>query len=93
MTHEEIAELGKLVNIEVNEAEALDLSQSMKSVLGYIDQIQNVDTSKFEITHNNQNPELRDDTSIDANFKDAFLSNVPNQKDGYVKVPKVLNTD
>lgn len=93
MTHEEIVNLGKLVNINITESESVDLSQSMKSILGYIDQIQNVDTSNIEISHINQNPELREDVAIDAGFTDGFLLNVPNKSDGYVKVPKVLNTD
>lgn len=93
MTQEEIIQLANLVKIDINADEATKLSSRMDSILGYIDQIQNVDTKEIELTHSTENPSLREDILQITDFKNDFMQNVPDKEGDYVKVPKVLNTD
>ncbi len=88
MTHNDIVNLAKLVNIRVSEDESLELIPNMESVLGYIDQIQSVVIEDTESDIVPQNPELRQDTVLEDTFD--FMSNVPYTENGYVQVPKVL---
>jgi len=88
MTHNDIVNLAKLVNIRVSEAESLELIPNMESVLGYIDQIQSVVIEDTESDIVPQNPELRQDVVLEDTFD--FMSNVPYTENGYVQVPKVL---
>lgn len=91
MTHEEIIKLGSLVNIEVSDAEARELMPNMESILGYIDQIQQVDADMEDVLVLTE-PILREDIPNPVlNFSDDFLALVPEKQDGYVKVPKVLD--
>lgn len=92
MTHDDIINLAKLVKISVTEEECNDLAPKMDSILGYIDQIQNVNIADYQNQENNMNPTLRDDVEIEQLSFD-FMSNVPLSENGYVKVPRVLNTD
>lgn len=91
MTYEEIAKLGSLVNVTVSEAESRDLIPNMESVLGYIDQIQNVTVSLEKDTASKDNPRLRPDVASDSDFHDDFMNLVPEKENGYVKVPQVLD--
>ena len=93
MTQEEIIQLANLVKIDINADEATKLSSGMDSILGYIDQIQNVDTKEIELNHSTENPSLREDILQITDFKNDFMQNVPDKEGDYVKVPKVLNTD
>lgn len=88
MTHDDIVNLAKLVKIRVSETESLELIPNMESVLGYIDQIQSVVIEDTESDTLPGNPELRQDSVLDATFD--FMSNVPYTENGYVQVPKVL---
>ena len=56
--------------------------------MGYIDQIQNVDTKEIELTHSTENPSLREDILQITDFKNDFMQNVPDKEGDYVKVPK-----
>jgi aspartyl-tRNA(Asn)/glutamyl-tRNA(Gln) amidotransferase subunit C len=94
MTHDDIVNLGNLVNIDISEEESADIIPKMDSILGYIDQIKEVDVSGIDLEYSNTNPELRlDAPSDDAGFSDLFMGLVPNKEDGYVKVNKVLGAE
>lgn len=92
MTHDDIVNLAKLVKISVTDEECKELVPKMDSILGYIDQIQNVNIDEVNNQQDKINPVLREDIpNNDVSF--YFMNNVPLYENGYVKVPRVLNTD
>lgn len=100
MTYEEILNLGKLVKINISKEESAELIPNMDSILGYIDQIQEVEIDTKFNAQNSDNSflfeanNLRDDSNFNAgDFRDDFMSNVPVSENNLVKVPKVLNND
>ncbi len=93
MTHEEIVNLGGLVQIKVSKEEAADLVHKMDSILGYIDQIKSVEIKDLSDEELDKSFILRKDIPEDSNFKDSFLGQVPENEDGYVKVVKVLSSE
>ncbi|OGI76269.1 hypothetical protein A3C57_00195 [Candidatus Nomurabacteria bacterium RIFCSPHIGHO2_02_FULL_33_12] len=93
MTHDDIVRLAGYVKINVNEIESKNLIPNMESILGYIDQIQNVDIDIKQDDINKDNPILRADISNQDQISFDFMNNVPMKENGYVKVPKVLNND
>ena len=93
MTYEEIVKLGNLVQINVSEEESADLLPKMESVLGYIDQIQNIEIKDTVENQTNENPVLREDISeLNPIFGELFIHSAPESESGYVKVPKVLGS-
>lgn len=94
MTHDDIKNFAGYVKISVDSSvEAEEIITKMESVLAYIDQIQKVEIDTIYDKTNISNPELRPDIVIGSNFTDDFMNNVPLSENGYVKVPRVLNTD
>lgn len=93
MTHDDIVRLAGYVKINVTEAESKNLIPNMESILGYIDQIQNVDIDIKDNDINKDNPILRADIPNQEKIDFDFMNNVPMKENGYVQVPKVLNND
>ncbi len=93
MTKDDIVGFASLVKISITDNDAEVLLGKMDSILGYIDQIKNVQVNDITNDTNKTNPELRDDVRIDSNFTMEFMENVPLKENNYVKVPRVLNND
>jgi aspartyl-tRNA(Asn)/glutamyl-tRNA(Gln) amidotransferase subunit C len=93
MTKDDIVGFASLVKISITDNDAEALLGKMDSILGYIDQIKNVQVNDITNDTNKTNPELRDDIRIDSNFTMAFMENAPLKENNYIKVPRVLNND
>jgi aspartyl/glutamyl-tRNA(Asn/Gln) amidotransferase C subunit len=93
MTHEDIVNLGNLVNIDISVEESNDIIPKMESILGYIDQIKSVDVEYIDLKSDGINPVLRADDPEDKSFSDLFIELVPSKEKGYVKVNKILGNE
>ncbi len=88
----DIEKLSGLSRIEIKEDEIEALMSDLDSVLGYVSEIQKVVTS--DITP--QSGQLRNVMREDGNahnsneFSEDILEEVPEKKDGYIKVKKIL---
>lgn len=93
VTVDEIKKLANLSRIKLDEAEAESLRSELEIILGYVDQLSEVDTKGIEPTSQvtglvNQ---MRADEEKDyGTSREDLLSNTPEQKDGYIKVKRVL---
>ena len=92
INEEEMTKIAKLAMIEISSEEKGDFLKQMNLTMEYIDKINDLDTSNVEPT--NQIFELKNvfrkdkiQQSIDA---DEFKKIVPDYKDGYIVVPKIL---
>jgi len=94
MTHDDIVNLGNLVNIDISEQESGDIIPKMDSILGYIDQIKEINVDDIDLEYSKTNPDLRLDLpNNNTSFSDLFIELVPSKKNGYVKVNKVLDNE
>lgn len=82
-----------LAKIAVTDEEAIKLQGELDTILGYVRQLDSLDTVGVEPTYQvtgltNVN---REDTIIDYGVsQQALLQNAPHTQDGQIKVPKVL---
>ncbi|MGN6498758.1 MAG: Asp-tRNA(Asn)/Glu-tRNA(Gln) amidotransferase subunit GatC [Tsuneonella sp.] len=94
---ETVARIAKLARIEMDEAALDRLAPEFNAILGWVEQLGEVDTSQVEpMTAVIPNTlRLRDDV-IDADpltgggIRDKVLANAPNAEHGFFAVPKVI---
>ena len=73
--------------------EELDrLLPELNNILGWVEQLAEVDTDGVEplATIIDQKLRLRDDAVTDGNIRDAVLANAPEAQHGFFAVPKVI---
>ncbi len=81
-----------LAKLELTKEERAQAKADMSRMLDYIDQLNELDTSRVEpMTHifpvNNV---FREDEEKDEWNRDEILENAPKQKDGFFQVPKTV---
>ena len=92
ITQEEVLYVAKLARLYLSDGEAKEFTGQLDTILGYIDQLNELDVSDVlptaqSISAGNVFREDNVDTSFDKNDS---LSNAPLKEDGFFKVPKVL---
>jgi aspartyl-tRNA(Asn)/glutamyl-tRNA(Gln) amidotransferase subunit C len=87
-----VQRIAKLARIAITEEEAQHLAPELSNILGWIEQLGEVDTSGVEpMTAVIPNKlRLRDDVVTDGGVRDAVLSNAPQAEHGFFTVPKVI---
>jgi aspartyl-tRNA(Asn)/glutamyl-tRNA(Gln) amidotransferase subunit C len=87
-----VRHIAKLARIAVTEAEVEALVPELNNILGWIEQLQEVDVSGVEpMTAVIPNTlRLRDDVVTDGGKRDAVLKNAPMAEHGFFAVPKVI---
>ena len=93
ITREEIDHLAELSNFSLTDAEKDSLGTDLGNIIGYISQLDELDTKDTEPTYQVFEMEniWRDDEIIkqDAN-REELLAMTKEEKDNQIKVPKVL---
>ena len=97
VTRETVAKIASLARIRMGEDELDRMVPELNTILGWVDQLSEVDTSAVEpmTAVIPQALRLRDDT-IDAdpltggNGRDKVLANAPAPEHGFYGVPKVI---
>lgn len=94
VTRENIEHIAKLARLDFSDEEYEKLTQDMNNVLGYIDQLKELDVSNIEPLENiNEAVEkniFRTDESAPCLPVEEVLKNAPKAADGYFLVPKVI---
>lgn len=88
-TKEDLLGIAKLSALELNDAEIELLTKQVGSIIAYVDQLQEVDTTLAADAVRNQNV-FREDVVLPSNA-DAVLSQAPQREDRYFVVPKILD--
>ena len=91
---EEVKKVADLAKLEFSENELSALTSELNNVLGYIDQLKEVDVSNIKPLENlneaiEQSALRADETKPCLNIEEA-LKNAPKAADNYFLVPKVL---
>ena len=91
---EEVEHIAELARIELTEEEKKKFSDELSDVLGYVEQLQEVDTENIEPVSQvtGMANVLREDVveNCDENVRKKIIESFPEEKEGYVKVRQIL---
>lgn len=93
LTREDVLKLARLARLELTDDEVSRYTKEISAILGYVEQLQNVDVSGLEPTYqvtglkNVTRPDQIRDYGVD---QADLLKNVPASEDGQIKVKRVL---
>ena len=93
ITTDDVRHLAQLSNLQLADDEVENLRGDLENILGYIEQLSELDTTGVEPTDQVTGLEnvWRDDEVQDAGVsREQLLELAPEQTDNSVKVPKVL---
>jgi aspartyl-tRNA(Asn)/glutamyl-tRNA(Gln) amidotransferase subunit C len=90
--HITVRKIASLARIAMTDAEVEAMAPELNNILGWIEQLGEVDTSAVEpMTAVIPNTlRLREDAVTDGNVRDAVLKNAPQAEHGFFAVPKVI---
>jgi aspartyl-tRNA(Asn)/glutamyl-tRNA(Gln) amidotransferase subunit C len=90
--HATVRKIASLARIAASDAEVEAMVPELNNILGWIEQLGEVDTSTVApMTAVIANTlRLRDDIVSDGNMRDAVLANAPAAEHGFFGVPKVI---
>ena len=86
------AKVAKLARIKVEEAELPALAQEFNAILGFIEQLEEVDVEGVEpmVSVTPQRLKRREDVVTDGDQPTKVLANAPDAREGFFSVPKVV---
>jgi aspartyl-tRNA(Asn)/glutamyl-tRNA(Gln) amidotransferase subunit C len=92
VSSEQVRHIAKLARIAMREEEIERLVPELNNILGWIEQLGEVNTDGVEplTAVIDQKLRLRDDVVTDGNCRDAVLANAPDAQHGFFAVPKVI---
>ena len=87
-----VKNIAYLARIRVDDDKLEPLAGELSSILGWIEQLQELDTDGVEPMASVAAIDLpqRKDAVTDGNCRDAVLKNAPDPEDGFFTVPKVV---
>jgi aspartyl-tRNA(Asn)/glutamyl-tRNA(Gln) amidotransferase subunit C len=87
-----VRHIAKLARLQMSDAEVEALVPELNNILGWVEQLSEVDTSGVEplTAVIDQQLRLRDDVVTDGDVRDAVLANAPDAQHGFFAVPKVI---
>jgi aspartyl-tRNA(Asn)/glutamyl-tRNA(Gln) amidotransferase subunit C len=89
---EQVRHIAKLARIAMSDEEIERLAPELNNILGWVEQLGEVDTDGVEplATVIDLKLRLRDDAVTDGNIRDEVLANAPEAQHGFFAVPKVI---
>jgi len=89
---ETAARVAKLARIRVDDAALPGLAQEFNTILGFIEQLNEVDVTGIEpmTSVTPQRLKRRADLVTEGDQQDKVLSNAPDAREGFFAVPKVV---
>lgn len=87
-----VARIASLARLEVPNAELEALAGELNKIMGWIGELEKVDTEGLEPMSQAADLKLRwrEDAVTDGRIRDQVLANAPDARDGYFVVPKVV---
>ena len=89
---EQVRHIAKLARIAMSDAEVEAMVPELNNILGWVEQLGEVDTGGVEplTAVIDQKLRLRDDAVTDGDCREAVLANAPDAQHGFYAVPKVI---
>jgi aspartyl-tRNA(Asn)/glutamyl-tRNA(Gln) amidotransferase subunit C len=91
---EEVREIATLSRLQLSDDEVANLTQDLDSILGYVDQLRELDTAAVEpMTHAVPfDCPLRDDVTRPSLSLEEALANAPRREASFFQVPRMVPT-
>lgn len=93
LTRDDVLKLARLARLQLSEDEIDQFTSEISAILGYVEQLQSVDLSSLEPTHQvtGLTNVLRQDIVHDyGTSPEDLLKNAPAKETGHIKVRRVL---
>jgi len=92
VSSEQVRHIAKLARIAMSDAELERLVPELNNILGWVEQLGEVNTDGVEplTAVIDQKLRLREDVVNDGNIRDEVLANAPQAQHGFFAVPKVI---
>ena len=92
VTKDDVRKVARLSRIAVPEERLEEMAGELNGILGWIDQLNEVDIEGIEPMTAVVATKLpmRDDVVTDGNIQDQILANAPSSADGFFVVPKAV---
>jgi aspartyl/glutamyl-tRNA(Asn/Gln) amidotransferase, C subunit len=92
VTNEQVRHIARLARIAMSDAELERLLPELNNILGWVEQLGEVNTDGIEplTAVIDQKLRLRDDQVTDGGIRDDVLANAPDAQHGFFAVPKVI---
>jgi aspartyl-tRNA(Asn)/glutamyl-tRNA(Gln) amidotransferase subunit C len=89
---ETVRHVARLANLEFSDPELELLERQLDSILGYIDKLNELDTTSVEPTSHviRMEQAMREDRTVPSLSVRQALANAPESKDDHFTVPKVI---
>ena len=89
---EQVRHIAKLARIAMSDEEIERLAPELNNILGWIEQLGEVNTDGVEplTAVIDQKLRLHDDVVTEGNIRDEILANAPEAQHGFFAVPKVI---
>ncbi len=92
----DVRKIAKLAHLEISDAEVEMYTPQMAAIVGYVEQLNELDTGDIEpmlgglTAEGEATQAIRDDVITDSLGQEAALSEAPSGVAGHFQVPKVL---
>ena len=92
VSNEQVRHIARLARIAMSDEELERLVPELNNILGWVEQLGEVDTDGVEplTAVIDQRLRLRDDAITDGDIREDILSNAPDAEHGFFAVPKVI---
>ncbi|MAN46021.1 MAG: Asp-tRNA(Asn)/Glu-tRNA(Gln) amidotransferase subunit GatC [Alphaproteobacteria bacterium] len=92
VTKDDVRKVARLSRIAVTEEHVEELTGELNGIMGWIDQLNEVDVDGVEPMTSVVETKLpmREDVVTDGNIQDQVLANAPRSEDGFFVVPKAV---
>ena len=92
VNEEQVRHVAKLARLALSDAEIDKMVPELNNILGWVEQLGEVDTDGVEplTAVIDQKLRLRADVVDDGDCRDAVLANAPDAQHGFFAVPKVI---
>lgn len=88
--------LKQLCRIDCSPEEDLDILASLQKILGYVEQLKEVDTNGVApcsyVLRSMLTNQMREDQIQESHLREQFIHNAPDQIGGMIRVPPVMKT-
>ena len=93
ITKEEVQKVAHLARLELNEDEITSHAEQLEKILGYIRQLEKIDTDNVPCTTRAIEVinVFRKDAKKNSDCKEELLELGPSREDKYFKVPKIIS--
>ncbi|MET3697682.1 aspartyl/glutamyl-tRNA(Asn/Gln) amidotransferase subunit C [Bacillus oleivorans] len=90
---DEVKHVAHLARLEITEEEAEVFTKQLDAIIGYAEQLNELDTTNIEPTSHvlDMKNVLREDIPQKGLPREEVLKNAPDHEDGQIKVPSILD--